>query len=79
MICYYDFFDSFLASLWALFLYYVWGSLELFAVRNSVPEQTRQQENRWSFGQVLPMMLLILPALAVAEHFYSALQSLVFS
>ena len=69
-ICVMDFLESFLASLWALCLYFIWGALVLFDARSAVPDSTRAAENKWSFGQVLPMMLLMLPVLAVAEHFY---------
>ncbi|KAI9728736.1 MAG: hypothetical protein M1828_002842 [Chrysothrix sp. TS-e1954] len=69
-VCAMDFLESFLASLWALTLYFVWGALVLFNARSAVPPETRAAENKWSFGQVLPLMLLMIPALAVAEHFY---------
>lgn len=68
-ICLVDFLESFLASLWALFIYFTWGALVLFTARRNVPPRVRTEENHWSFGQVLPLMLLILPVLAVAEHF----------
>ncbi|KAI9653364.1 MAG: hypothetical protein M1831_006069 [Alyxoria varia] len=66
----YDFCESFLASLWAILLLYLWGALVLFAARNSVPPAVRDDENYWNFGQVLPMMLLMLPMVAVFEHFF---------
>ena len=65
-----DFCESFLASLWALLLLYMWGALVLFAARNSVPAAVREDENYWNFGQVLPIMLLMLPIVAVFEHFF---------
>lgn len=68
-ICIIDFLESFLASLWALYIYFLWGAIVLFSTRTAVPQVVRDEENSWRFGQVLPLMLLMLPVVAVAEHF----------
>ena len=61
--------ESFLASLWMVALGLGWGTVQLWSPRSSLPPNIRHEENSWGFGQLLPMFLLILPLLAVLEHF----------
>ena len=69
LTCVMEFCESLLDSLWAFVLGFIWGVLVLFTARASVPNGVRFEEKWWSFGQVLPLVLLVLPMLAVLEHF----------
>lgn len=48
----------------------IWGALEIFIVRKAMPLVVIQEENAWGFGQILPLLLLVLPVIGVLEHFY---------
>ena len=65
----FDFLASFLASLWALLLLLLWGTLEVVNVRDKVLTSVHDQEKEWKFGQILPVALLAVPATAVVNHF----------
>lgn len=65
-----DFSRSFAASLWIVTVGLIWGSLHLWVPRRYLPADVRNQESTWGFGQILPMMLLLLPLLAIGEQFY---------
>jgi len=70
-----DFFESFIASLWVLAISIVWGTLRAVTPRGQVPAQVHEQEDKITFGQVLPIFLLFLPFMAISEvvfgKFYS--------
>ena len=71
----YDFLASFLASIWVLTLLLIWGTLELVNVRNTADSNVHREENKWGFGQVLPMVLLAAPLVAMVNHFMRKLKS----
>ncbi|CAF3518362.1 unnamed protein product [Fusarium graminearum] len=60
-----DMFTSFLAEVYWLTFTLIWGTKRLFETRKLGPEE----ENEWTFGQTLPLVLLIAPLAAVIEHF----------
>ena len=57
--------------LWLCFAL-AWGTIHLFTARGRLPEGTvvDSAENVWSFGQFLPVVLLMLPILSIAEDCY---------
>lgn len=65
----YDFLASFMASMWILTLLFIWGTLEIVNVRNKALGEVHEEEKRWGFGQVLPVVLLAAPLIATANHF----------
>lgn len=65
-----DLTESFAGSLWVVSLGLIWGTTNLWVPRNELPGDVRHQEDAWGFGQLLSMLLLLLPLLAVLEHFY---------
>lgn len=66
-----DFCESFMASLWMLGISMVWGSLRVLATRMAIPAQVRHDEKKVTFGQVLPIFLLFLPLMTLAEKLFS--------
>ena len=62
--------ESFAGSLWLLGVGLIWGTMQLLQPRKHLPFDVRKQEDSWGFGQILPVLLLALPLLAVGEHFY---------
>ncbi|KAL4918441.1 hypothetical protein BDW62DRAFT_200821 [Aspergillus aurantiobrunneus] len=54
--------------LWLLFSL-IWGSIRLFTVRGLLSEHAElaEEEDQWGFGQLVPVLLLLIPALLVAE------------
>ena len=65
----FDFFRSFVAALWILLLLLLWGTFEVANVRNKALPETHAALDQWQFGQILPMILLAVPLLAIAQHF----------
>ncbi|KAI9726498.1 MAG: hypothetical protein M1828_001320 [Chrysothrix sp. TS-e1954] len=65
----FDFFHSFVASLWILLLLLFWGTFEIANMRNKALPQVHSALNQWQFGQILPMILLAIPLLAIGQHF----------
>ena len=53
-----------------------WGTLLVFTARAKAPSQIRKDENSWGFGQIIPLLLLILPLIAVLEAFYGSCNNL---
>ncbi|KAL0262002.1 hypothetical protein SLS55_003437 [Diplodia seriata] len=64
-----DFAASFFASLTMLTISLAWGTLNLLMPRQAFAEFIGPDENTWNFGQVLPMLLLLLPVVSVVEEF----------
>lgn len=65
----YDFITSFLASIWVLILLLVWGTLEIVNVRSMADKGVHNEEDKWGFGQILSMVLLAAPLIAMINHF----------
>lgn len=49
----------------------IWGTKRLFETRQMGPEE----ENEWTFGQTLPLVLLIAPLATIIEHFFHSSES----
>lgn len=62
-----DFAESFIASLWVLAISIFWGSIRVLTPRGQVPAKVYTAEKTMGFGQYLPLLLLILPLMAVGE------------
>lgn len=58
--CVLDFLGSFASSLWMLTLGLVWGSMQILLPRSYLIKKGGP-ENTWIFGQIVPMILLVLP------------------
>ena len=63
--------------LWLCFAL-AWGTIHLFTARSYLSQDAAlvSAENVWSFGQFLPVILLILPILSIAEDCYGKIQLL---
>ncbi|GAB1741054.1 hypothetical protein NU219Hw_g6304t1 [Hortaea werneckii] len=72
MVAWFEFLESFAASLWLLLLGLIWGSMQIFLPRNSAPSHVIRKESVWGFGQILPLLFLLQPAAATFEHFYAS-------
>lgn len=64
-----DFGSSFAASLLMLTISLGWGTGNLLQPRQLLAEFVGPDEDSWAFGQVLPMLLLLLPLVSVVEEF----------
>lgn len=63
--------ESSLASMLLLFFALAWGTLQILLPRqtmNYYHPQVNESEARLSFGQLLPLLLLLQPILAIIEH-----------
>ena len=63
----YDLYESLLSELIWLFFSLLWGIFKIFTWRMDAPVTT--YENKWGFGQILPLLLLLLPAVAVPQFY----------
>ena len=63
--------QSFVMSLWICGAGLVWGSFQILEPRRTMPSQTLNTENSWTFGQILPVLLLLVPILSFAEGYTS--------
>ena len=59
---------SFAASLWLSALGLVFGTMQVVIPRNQNLWYTASQEESWSFGQLVPLILLVQPLGTVSEH-----------
>ncbi|RSL77982.1 hypothetical protein CEP51_008600 [Fusarium floridanum] len=59
-----NFLTSFLAEVYWLSLSALWVTRRYFKTRRLGPEE----ENEWTFGQVLPVLLVVAPLAAIFEH-----------
>ncbi|KAL5337453.1 hypothetical protein BJX70DRAFT_399589 [Aspergillus crustosus] len=63
-----DLFRSSVFEIWWLMFSLIWGSIRLFSVRASLPREAQQlEEDQWGFGQLVPVLLLLIPVLMIAE------------
>lgn len=67
---YEEFLDSFLWQIIWLIFSNMYGLLQLLAARFLGAPKTNGNENEMGFGQLVALLLLALPALAVAEVYY---------
>lgn len=67
-----DLFSSAIFEVYWLFVILLWGTLEFLAARNSISSKSPQatlEEEQWTFGQILPIFLLLGPLFTVAGIF----------
>ncbi|KAL4942981.1 hypothetical protein BDV06DRAFT_235085 [Aspergillus oleicola] len=63
-----DLFRSTVFEIWWLMLSLIWSSIRLFSVRAALPRKAqRLEEDQWGFGQLVPVLLLIIPILMISE------------
>ena len=56
---------------------FFWASIALFTLRETVADaEVGENENEWGFGQILPLLLLIVPSLAFGESLYDCVQNI---
>ncbi|KAL8635352.1 MAG: hypothetical protein Q9228_007146, partial [Teloschistes exilis] len=65
--------QSFAISLWICGGGLMWGSLQIFVPRQRLSAQILEAEKSWTFGQILPVMLLAVPVLSFAQGYASML------
>lgn len=66
-----ELYSSFLGPLLWVLLNLIWGSLQLLNPRTRVARSNAiTEENDFGFGQIIPLMLLALPLVAVFEAYY---------
>lgn len=63
--------QSFVMSLWICGVGLVWGSFKILEPCRTIPSQTLNTEDSWTFGQVLPVLLLLVPILSFFEGYSS--------
>ena len=63
--------QSFVVSLWICGGGLVWGSFQILVPRRRLPAQALEAETSWSFGQILPVMLLAVPIMSFAQGYTS--------
>ncbi|KAL8645186.1 MAG: hypothetical protein Q9226_007411 [Calogaya cf. arnoldii] len=56
-------------SLWICGGGLVWGSFQILVPRQRLPPQALEAESSWNFGQILPIMLLVVPVLSFAQGY----------
>lgn len=66
-----EFFTSFAASIWLSALGLVFGTIQVEIPREQVLPYTRDEEDSWDFGQLVPLILLVQPIGAVCEHIWT--------
>ncbi|KAJ5060560.1 hypothetical protein J3E72DRAFT_409869 [Bipolaris maydis] len=72
-----DFAGSFAFYLWIVLTCLGWATFQLFFPRmQALPSCVRVQLDEWNFGQILPLMLLLLPLYSVAEYYFVTLSKL---
>lgn len=71
-----EFVESFAASLWLVTIGLLWGSFQIYVPRAFADPEVRSAESVWSFGQILPLLLLFQPVIAIVEHFQGTMDTL---
>ncbi|KAL8947320.1 MAG: hypothetical protein Q9222_006386 [Ikaeria aurantiellina] len=61
--------QSFVTSLWICGGGLLWGSLQIMIPRHFLPSDMQDTESAWTFGQVLPIMLLAIPILSFTDGY----------
>ena len=62
---------SFVMFLWICGAILVWGTLQILLPRAFLPSSTLDTEGAWTFGQVLPIILLAMQIISFAEGYMS--------
>lgn len=67
LVVYIELAESFMASIIFVCLTVSWGIVNIFVPRGQVDDDVRQGEMTWSFGQIMPLLMLMLPAFLLFE------------
>ena len=68
-----ELFESSITDITRMIPILIWATLNIFWLRGAArPGQKEGDEDSWGFGQILPMLLLVLPALALSEAMYKS-------
>ena len=59
--------ESFVVSLWMCAIGLAWGSAHILVHRSYIDKAILEKEDEWGFGQILPVMLLVVPVLGCME------------
>lgn len=62
--------ESFVTTIWLITAGLAWDSAQMFVLRASMTDIPGFEESTWSFGQMLPVLLLLSPAVSAVEHLY---------
>lgn len=63
-----DVVESFMTTLIFLCTIMIWGTAKIYLLRSATDFEVKEAESRFSFGQILPLFLLLQPLSAVVEH-----------
>lgn len=69
LIALYQALDSCISSVFFLFATLIWGTEQLLIFRGRLTHDVAQAENALSFGQLVALLLLLLPLSTIVEHF----------
>ena len=70
----FELFGSYAFSLFLVLLGFVWATFQLLYPRyNSLSACVREELGTWSFGQILPLLLLLAPIYSIASHYIKIL------
>lgn len=65
LVAVFEFLESFMATLWLLIFGLLWGTFQVIATREHVGPDVTSRESSWSFGQLIPLLFLLQPAIAM--------------
>lgn len=60
-----------LQKIWIL-LAVVWGGFKVIGATAQLPQDIFEQENQWTFGQIVPVLLLVVPIFGTIIHLASS-------
>ena len=67
LLAIFEIYDSCLIEVLMVWILCVWGSRRLFDRRSKVGDDIVSMENKWGFGQLVPLLLLLLPLMSISE------------
>lgn len=69
IIGFYDFAGSLAFSIWISTIGLAWGTGSLWAPREFLGRFISDGENSWSFGQIVPMVMLVIPIITLFQEY----------
>lgn len=46
----------------------IWGTFKITGTRNSLAKEILEEENAWTFGQIIPVLLLVMPLFSMVSQ-----------
>lgn len=46
----------------------IWGTFKITGTRNTLPKEILEDENAWTFGQIIPVLLLAMPVFSMVSQ-----------